>query len=119
MFAVLGPLLLVLAAIGVYAVVAYTVSLRTSEIGVRAALGATSRRLIAEIVGENVATVLVGALVGWLAAFLVALDFAPRMIAPSIFAGVPALLLAVAAVAAWIPARRAARVDPMTALRSP
>jgi predicted permease len=119
MFAVLGPLLLVLAAIGVYAVVAYTVSLRTGEIGVRAALGATSRRLIAEIVGENVGTVLVGALVGWLAAFLVALDFAPRMIAPSIFAGVPALLLAVAALAAWIPARRAARVDPMTALRSP
>ncbi len=119
MFAVLGPLLLVLAAIGVYAVVAYTVSLRTSEIGVRSALGATSRRLIAEIVGENVGTVLVGALIGWLAAFVVALDFAPRMIAPSIFAGVPALLLVVAAFAAWIPARRAARVDPMTALRSP
>ena len=53
MFAVLGPLLLVLAAIGIYAVVAYAVSLRTTEIGVRLALGATPRRVVAQFVGEN------------------------------------------------------------------
>jgi ABC-type lipoprotein release transport system permease subunit len=53
LFAVLGPLLLVLAAIGIYAVVAYTVSLRRTEIGVRLAPGATTRRLIAQFVGES------------------------------------------------------------------
>ena len=72
MFAVLGPLLLLLAAIGIYAVVAYAVSLRTTEIGVRLALGATTRRLIAQFVGENLVIVGLGALAGWLVAFAAA-----------------------------------------------
>jgi predicted permease len=117
MFAVLGPLLLLLAAIGIYAVVAYSVSLRTMEIGVRLALGATTRRVIGQFVGEHLVVVMAGALVGWVAAFAVviaAFGAAPDL---AVFAGVPAVLLAVAAVASWWPARRVSQVDPMRALR--
>jgi hypothetical protein len=118
LFAVLGPLILVLAAIGIYAVVAYAMSLRTSEIGVRLALGATARRLVAGFVAESLAVVSVGIIIGWLIAFIVAIDvLANNAVDPRIFGGVPALLLAVAAVACWLPARRAARVDPSIALR--
>jgi predicted permease len=118
MFAVLGPLLVVLAAIGIYAVVAYTVSLRTTEIAVRLALGATAPRLIAQFVGENLGVIGLGAVLGWLVAFVVALDVAAgRSIDVPVFAGVPALLLLVATVACWLPARRAIRLDPVAALR--
>ena len=65
MFAVLGPMLLVLAAIGIYAVVAYTVSQRTTEIGVRLALGATPRGVVAQFVRESLLVIGVGALAGW------------------------------------------------------
>ena len=71
MFVVLGPLLLVLAAIGIYAVVAYTVARRTTEIGVRLALGATAGRVVTQIVGESLRVIGAGALVGWLIAFFV------------------------------------------------
>ena len=64
---VLAPLLLLLAAIGIYAVVAYAVTLRTSEIGVRMALGATADRLVGQFVGEHLIVIGVGALAGWLA----------------------------------------------------
>jgi predicted permease len=118
LFAVLGPLILVLAAIGIYAVVAYAMSLRTSEIGVRLALGATGRRLVAQFVAESLAVVSVGMIAGWLIAFIAAIDLlAGDSIDPRVFGGVPALLLAVAAIACWLPARRAARVDPIAALR--
>jgi len=118
MFAVLGPLLLALAAIGIYAVVAYTVSLRTTEIGVRLALGATARRLVGEFVGESLRVIGVGAMAGWLIAFVVAMDVTggePLDIV--VFGGVPAILLLVATLACWLPARRATRIDPMVALR--
>lgn len=117
MFAILGPLLLLLTSIGIYAVVAYTVTLRTTEIGVRLALGATRRRVIAQLAGESLAAVAAGALVGWSLAFLAAPNLAPGGIDVTVFAGVPAILLAVAAAASWIPVRRAARIDPMVALR--
>jgi predicted permease len=118
LFAVLGPLLLALAAIGIYAVVAYAVSLRTNEMGVRLALGATPGRLAAQIVGETLTVVGLGALAGWSIAFAIAIAFARGgSIDLPVFLGVPALLLLVAAAACWLPARRAARVDPMVALR--
>jgi predicted permease len=117
MFAVLGPLLLVLAAIGIYAVVAYSVARRTKEIGVRLALGATARRIVAQMVGESLHVIGAGALAGWLIAFVVDLDLFGASIDLSVFLGVPAILLLVAAFACWLPAWRAARVDPTVALR--
>ena len=119
MFVVLGPLLLVLASIGIYAVVAYTVSHRTTEIGVRLALGATAERVVAQIVGESLRVIAAGAMVGWLIAFVVNLHLVRGPVFWSVFAGVPAALLAVAAAACWMPARSAAGLDPLVALREP
>ena len=117
MFAVLGPLLLLLAAIGIYAVVAYSVSLRTMEIGVRLALGATTARVMAQFVGEHLVVVTAGALTGWVAAFAIVIGVFGATPDRGVFVGVPAVLLVVAAAASWWPARRVSRVDPMRALR--
>jgi len=117
MFVVLGPALLALAAIGIYAVVAYSVSRRTTEIGVRLALGATAGRVVAQIVGESLRVVAAGALVGWALVLLVSVHLVRGPMYLSVFVGVPALLLLVAATACWIPARRATTVDPLVALR--
>jgi len=117
MFAVLGPLLLVLAAIGIYGVVAYAVSHRTAEIGVRMALGATARRIQVQIVRESMRAIGHGALAGWLIAFVIYIHVARGVLDLRVLLGVPALLLLVALTACWLPARRATRIDPMVALR--
>ncbi len=125
MFAVLGPLLLVLAAIGISAVVAYAVSHRTAEIGVRLALGATGRRVVTEIMGESLRVIGSGALSGWLIAFAIDRHLPVERHGVGgrvsndvvVLVGVPALLLLVATIACWLPARRATQVDPMVALR--
>jgi predicted permease len=117
MFVVLGPLLLLLAAIGIYAVVDYIVSRRTVEIGVRVACGATPSKVAAQIVGESLRFVAAGLLAGWLVVFVVALHLLQGLINLLVFAGVPALLMLVSTVACWLPARRASRVDPLIALR--
>ena len=118
LFAILGPLLLALAASGIYAVVSYTVSLRRREVGVRMALGATAHRVVAEFLAENLGVVAAGAIAGWLVTFVIALDVVGvDTIDASVFGGVPLLLLLVAAVACWIPARRATLVEPMVVLR--
>jgi hypothetical protein len=116
-FAVLGPLLLVLAAIGIYAVVAYAVAHRTREIGVRMALGATAVRIVGQILRESMRIIFAGALVGWMIALAIDRHLIRGAIDVAVFVGVPALLLAVAALACWIPARRATKVDPVVALR--
>jgi predicted permease len=117
MFSVLGPLLLVLAAIGIYAVVGYTVSLRTTEIGVRVALGASARRVVGQFVGESLVVIGVGGLVGWTIAAAIAILGSSTARDLPVFIGVPLLLLLVASIASWLPARRAALVDPVVALR--
>jgi len=118
MFVVLGPLLLLLAAIGIYAVVAYSVARRTAEIGLRLALGATARRVVAQIVSESLGVVGWGVLAGSFVVFVIELHVAGgRPLDVPILLGVPALLLLVAAIACWLPARRATKVDPVVALR--
>lgn len=118
MFAVLGPLLLALAAIGIYGVVAHIVSHRTPEIGVRLALGATARRVVVQIVGESFRAIGLGAFCGFVLACVITFDLLDGGAGelPILF-GIPALLLLVAACACYVPARRAAAIDPMAALR--
>lgn len=118
MFAVLGPLLLVLAAIGIYAVVSYSISRRTVEIGVRHALGAPQTRIVIEIITDAMRAIGWGALIGWLLSLLVEVHVGRGVLSLPIVVGVPALLFAVATIACWIPARRAAAADPVVALRS-
>ena len=118
MFLVVAPILLALIAIGIFAVVAYSVSQRTSEIGVRLALGATSDRVVRQIVLESMNAIVFGAACGWLLALMLDLHlFAGGLQDAPVMVGVPALLMVVAIVSCWIPARRAATVDPVTSLR--
>lgn len=116
-FAVLGPLILVLAAIGIYALVAYSVAQRTVEIGVRLTLGASTRRVVAEIVGESLKVVSFGVVPAWLLSVVVMLHMRGGVLSLPILVGVPVTLIGVAWLAAWWPARRAAKVDPVVALR--
>jgi putative ABC transport system permease protein len=118
MFVVLGPLLLGLAAIGIYAVVSYAVSMRTREIGVRLTLGATSARVVRQIIRENLGAIARGAAIGWIVAFVIAVHGITKgEVNLPVFLGVPAILLSVATLACWIPARRASLIDPIAALR--
>ncbi len=118
MFVVLGPLLLGLLAIGIYAVIAHAVAQRTREIGIRLSLGASARRLQGAIVGDTLRVVVSGLLVGWLIALAAAMHLGGGGGAdPTVFIGVPLVVLVVAGAACWWPARRAADVSPMRALK--
>ncbi|HTZ20778.1 MAG TPA: ABC transporter permease [Opitutaceae bacterium] len=123
MLSVLGPLALLLAAIGIYSVLSYSVAQRTHEIGVRLALGASPRNVVALIVRQSIAVVAPGFVVGLGAVYLASFYLSRILVKvspgdPTVFLAVPSLLLAVAWLACWLPARRAARVDPMIALRA-
>ena len=123
LFAAFGVLALVLAAIGLYSVIAYNVTQRTHEMGVRVALGAQARDVISLIVREGLWIVIPGIVLGTVVALV-----ASRWIAPLLFnvspkdtpvlAAVIATLLGVAVLASWVPAQRASHVDPNEALRS-
>ena len=119
MFLIIAPLLLALVSIGIYAVVSYTVAHRTAEIGVRIALGATSRGVVRQIVRDGMTVIAAGAALAWVLALMVDLHlFAGGAEDLPVLLGVPVILLAVAWVSCWLPARRATLVDPTVALRS-
>jgi len=121
--AVQGGIALVLAVMGLYAVVAFGVAQRTREIGIRMALGADARRVVALLVREGMKLTAIGAVGGLLVAALLGLALSKLLyglaaVEPVVFGIVLTLMLGTTALACWLPARRAARVDPVVTLRS-
>ena len=122
MIGTFGVLGLVLASIGIYGVVAYSVSQRTHEIGVRMTLGARRADILRMVIGKGMLLTAVGIVLGWGIAFVLTRLIASALVGvnstdPVTFGGVALLLATIALVACAVPARRASRVDPMVALR--
>jgi putative ABC transport system permease protein len=122
LMAIFGSLALVLAAVGVYAVMAYAVAQRVREIGVRIALGARPGNILKLIIGQAMLLTAVGVSIGVAGAFLLSSAIAGLLYGvtaadPVTFIGIPALLVAIILVACFIPARGAMKVDPIVALR--
>jgi predicted permease len=120
---IFGGAALLLAAIGIYGLMAYSVEQRTQEIGIRLALGAPATQVKNMVVMQGMRLAVIGVVIGLAAAFVLARFIAAFLFGvtardPLVFAGVPVLLTGVALLAVWLPARRASRVDPMTALRT-
>jgi putative ABC transport system permease protein len=123
MFAVFATVALLLAAVGIYGVLSYSVSQRTREIGVRMALGAQTGNVLRMVLAQGLRLALGGIVIGIVAAlalssFIGALLYGVRASDPLTYAGVALLLILVAPVACFIPAWRAAKTDPMIALRA-
>jgi len=119
----LALLALALAAVGIYGVVSYNVTQRTREVGIRLALGAQRREILALLLGGGARLALVGLVIGGALALWLTRSVASQLYGitphdPVTLAGSAALLFAVALVATYIPARRATRIDPMAAVRS-
>jgi putative ABC transport system permease protein len=122
MLAIFAALALTLATVGIYGLTAYSASRRTHEIGLRVALGASRTQILRLVVARGLLTSLAGAAVGLAAAFqltrmLSGMLYGVTPTDPLIFVGVPVLLIAVSIAASYLPARKAMRIDPLTALR--
>jgi ABC-type antimicrobial peptide transport system permease subunit len=114
---------LLLAAVGIYGVIAYTVAQRRREIGVRIALGASRRDVLKLVVGDGARLAVLGVGIGTLGALGLTRLIASQLYNVSatdheVFLGLALLLIAIALLACWLPARRAAKLDPMIVLRS-
>jgi putative ABC transport system permease protein len=123
LLATFGAVALTLAAVGLYGVMAFLVADRTREIGIRLALGGAPRRLLRAVIGEGLLLTGIGVGAGLVCAALLSraltgLLFGVRPGDPATYAGIAALLLVVGVAASFVPARRAMRVDPVTALRN-
>jgi putative ABC transport system permease protein len=122
MLIVFASLALILATVGIYGLTAYSVSRRTHEIGLRVALGASRPQILRLVVGRGLVTSVIGAAIGVAAALLLTRGLSGMLYGvtatdPLVFAGVPLLLIAVSAVANYVPARKATKIDPLVALR--
>ncbi|MBO0724571.1 MAG: ABC transporter permease [Blastocatellia bacterium] len=122
LFGVFAAVALALAAVGIYGVIAHSVSLRTHEIGIRMALGAKPRDVLRMVVAQGMRLALIGLAIGLTGAFaltrvMASLLFSVSPTDPATFASVSALLAMIAFLATYLPARRATKVDPMIALR--
>jgi ABC-type antimicrobial peptide transport system permease subunit len=118
-----GGLAVVIGGVGVYSLIAYIVSWRTREIGIRLALGAQRWQIVQGVVRQSLVLALGGCAAGLVAAALAgqllqSFLFGVKPVDAVTFGAVPVLMTALALIAAWVPARRAASVDPMKTLRS-
>jgi predicted permease len=119
---IFGAVALILAAIGIYGLMAYSVEQRRQEMGIRMALGADRHAILKLVVWQGMKLAVVGVVIGlaasfWLTRLIASFLFGVQKWDPAVFVGVPIVLSAVALLAVWLPATRASKLDPMQALR--
>jgi ABC-type antimicrobial peptide transport system permease subunit len=122
LLAAFAGLALFLSSLGIYGVLAYDVSQRTREIGVRGAIGASHGQIVGLILGQGLWKAGIGIVIGltgayFLSHYMTTLLYGVKPTEPSVYVAVSLVLIVVAALASYLPARRAAKIDPLTALR--